>query len=182
MAMTHLRQTLKPIGNEMVGHRFLKAAIERGLSARWDVVVFGEEPRTAYDRVALTSSSRSKPTSCRCCRPAARVVLRQRTPCWRRALAHGRDGATAHAGPARTGRWCGPGPPHRRARLQGDLPGHRHRAPIGTDLIVFSVGIRPPDASASACGLDVTERGGILVDEACRTSTRRSLLAQGPGS
>jgi nitrite reductase (NADH) large subunit len=42
--------------------------------------------------------------------------------------------------------------------------------PIGTDLVVFSVGIRPQDALARACGLDVAERGGILVDEACRTS------------
>jgi nitrite reductase (NADH) large subunit len=42
--------------------------------------------------------------------------------------------------------------------------------PIGTDLVVFSVGIRPQDALARACGLEVAERGGILVDETCRAS------------
>jgi nitrite reductase (NADH) large subunit len=42
--------------------------------------------------------------------------------------------------------------------------------PIATDLVVFSVGIRPQDALARSGGLDVAERGGILVDEACRTS------------
>ncbi|MFZ5846479.1 MAG: nitrite reductase large subunit NirB [Actinomycetota bacterium] len=53
--MTHLRQTLVVAGNGMVGHRFVQAAIERGLTERFDLVVVGEEPRPAYDRVALTS-------------------------------------------------------------------------------------------------------------------------------
>ena len=39
----------------MVGHRFVEAAIERGLTETHDIVVIGEEPRPAYDRVALTS-------------------------------------------------------------------------------------------------------------------------------
>ncbi|WP_067436985.1 nitrite reductase large subunit NirB [Nocardioides jensenii] len=49
------RKRLVVIGNGMVGHRFVQAAIERGLTERFDVVVVGEEPRPAYDRVALTS-------------------------------------------------------------------------------------------------------------------------------
>jgi len=53
--MTHLRKTLVVAGHGMVGHRFVQAAIERGLTERYDVVVIGEEPRAAYDRVALTS-------------------------------------------------------------------------------------------------------------------------------
>jgi nitrite reductase (NADH) large subunit len=53
--MTHHRRTLVVAGNGMVGHRFVQAAIERGLTERYDVVVFGDEPRPAYDRVALTS-------------------------------------------------------------------------------------------------------------------------------
>ncbi|MGH3371644.1 MAG: FAD-dependent oxidoreductase, partial [Nocardioidaceae bacterium] len=53
--MTHLRQTLVVAGNGMVGHRFVQAAIERGVTERFDIVVVGEEPRPAYDRVALTS-------------------------------------------------------------------------------------------------------------------------------
>jgi nitrite reductase (NADH) large subunit len=39
----------------MVGHRFVDAAIERGLTETHDIVVVGEERRPAYDRVALTS-------------------------------------------------------------------------------------------------------------------------------
>jgi nitrite reductase (NADH) large subunit len=53
--MTHLRQTLVVVGHGMVGHRLVQAAIERGLTERFDIVVVGEEPRPAYDRVALTS-------------------------------------------------------------------------------------------------------------------------------
>ena len=43
------------VGHGMVGHRFVQAAVERGLTATYDVVVLGAEPRAAYDRVALTS-------------------------------------------------------------------------------------------------------------------------------
>jgi nitrite reductase (NADH) large subunit len=53
--MTHLRKTLVVAGHGMVGHRLVQAAIERGLTERYDIVVVGEEPRAAYDRVALTS-------------------------------------------------------------------------------------------------------------------------------
>ena len=41
---------------------------------------------------------------------------------------------------------------------------------LGTDVIVFSAGIRPEDALARAAGLEVGERGGIVVDQHCRTS------------
>ena len=41
---------------------------------------------------------------------------------------------------------------------------------IATDLVVFSAGIRPRDQVARDCGLDVHDRGGIMVDAACRTS------------
>ena len=49
------RQRIVVIGHGMVGHRFAQAAVERGLTETHDVVIFGEEPRAAYDRVALTS-------------------------------------------------------------------------------------------------------------------------------
>ncbi|MFI2811287.1 MULTISPECIES: nitrite reductase large subunit NirB [Microbulbifer] len=39
-----------------------------------------------------------------------------------------------------------------------------------TDLIVFSAGIRPEDKLAQAAGLQLGERGGIVIDESCRTS------------
>ncbi|WP_415950216.1 nitrite reductase large subunit NirB [Streptomyces sp. KLOTTS4A1] len=41
---------------------------------------------------------------------------------------------------------------------------------LATDLVVFSAGVRPRDQLARECGLAVGERGGITVDEACRTS------------
>jgi nitrite reductase (NADH) large subunit len=51
----HHRRTLVVAGHGMVGHRFVQAAIERGLTETHDLVVIGDEPRAAYDRVALTS-------------------------------------------------------------------------------------------------------------------------------
>ncbi|MCY3810709.1 MAG: nitrite reductase large subunit NirB [Gammaproteobacteria bacterium] len=41
---------------------------------------------------------------------------------------------------------------------------------LETDLIVFSAGIRPRDELARDCGLVTGERGGIAIDERCRTS------------
>ena len=49
------RQRLLVIGNGMVGHRFLRTMVEIGGIERYEVIVFGEEPRPAYDRVNLTS-------------------------------------------------------------------------------------------------------------------------------
>jgi nitrite reductase (NADH) large subunit len=41
---------------------------------------------------------------------------------------------------------------------------------LETDLILFSAGIRPRDDIARGCGLDVGPRGGIVIDNQCRTS------------
>ncbi len=41
---------------------------------------------------------------------------------------------------------------------------------LDTDMIVFSAGIRPYDQLARKTGLDVGERGGIVIDYHCRTS------------
>ena len=41
---------------------------------------------------------------------------------------------------------------------------------LETDLVVFSAGIRPRDELARDAGLEVGERGGIVIDEGCRTS------------
>ncbi len=52
----------------------------------------------------------------------------------------------------------------------------KHRMVFGedkhleTDLIVFSAGIRPQDALARACELELGERGGIVVNDHCVTS------------
>jgi nitrite reductase (NADH) large subunit len=40
---------------------------------------------------------------------------------------------------------------------------------LDADVVVFSAGIRPADGLARAAGLAVGERGGVLVDERCRT-------------
>ncbi|HEY8922905.1 MAG TPA: nitrite reductase large subunit NirB [Polyangia bacterium] len=52
--MTH-RQRLVVIGNGMVGHRFLTTLADKGLAGAYDVTIFGEEPRVAYDRVYLST-------------------------------------------------------------------------------------------------------------------------------
>ncbi|MCH7231689.1 nitrite reductase large subunit NirB [Glycomyces sp. L485] len=39
-----------------------------------------------------------------------------------------------------------------------------------TDLIIFAAGVRPADALAREAGLEVGERGGVIVDTACQTS------------
>ncbi|WP_189130851.1 nitrite reductase large subunit NirB [Wenjunlia tyrosinilytica] len=44
---------------------------------------------------------------------------------------------------------------------------------LATDLVVFSAGVRPRDQLARDCGLPVGERGGIVVDTACRTADPR---------
>ncbi|RLA20752.1 MAG: nitrite reductase (NAD(P)H), partial [Gammaproteobacteria bacterium] len=41
---------------------------------------------------------------------------------------------------------------------------------LETDLIVFSAGIRPQDSIAANCGLEIGQRGGIVIDNQCRTS------------
>lgn len=41
---------------------------------------------------------------------------------------------------------------------------------LATDMIVFSAGIRPRDELARNCGLTVGDRGGIVIDDFCRTS------------
>jgi nitrite reductase (NADH) large subunit len=41
---------------------------------------------------------------------------------------------------------------------------------LPADMVVFSAGVRPRDQLARGCGLPVGERGGIVVDESCRTA------------
>lgn len=41
---------------------------------------------------------------------------------------------------------------------------------VDVDVVVFAVGVRPRDELARACGLEVGERGGVVVDDACATS------------
>ncbi len=48
-------RTLVVIGNGMVGHRFCEHMVELDIEKRHQLIVIGEEPRVAYDRVHLTS-------------------------------------------------------------------------------------------------------------------------------
>ncbi len=41
---------------------------------------------------------------------------------------------------------------------------------LETDVVLFSAGIRPRDDLARACGLEVGQRGGIVIDNHCQTS------------
>ncbi len=43
------------VGHGMVGHRFAEALLARDTAGAWDITVLSEEPRPAYDRVALSS-------------------------------------------------------------------------------------------------------------------------------
>lgn len=43
------------IGNGPVGHKFLETLVESGIGGDYEITVFGEEPRPAYDRVHLTA-------------------------------------------------------------------------------------------------------------------------------
>jgi nitrite reductase (NADH) large subunit len=41
---------------------------------------------------------------------------------------------------------------------------------LETDIVLFSTGIRPRDEIARACGLKIGARGGIVIDDQCKTS------------
>jgi nitrite reductase (NADH) large subunit len=43
------------IGNGMVGHRFIEDLLDKADASQFDITVFCEEPRKAYDRVHLSS-------------------------------------------------------------------------------------------------------------------------------
>nr|WP_314422203.1 nitrite reductase large subunit NirB [uncultured Erwinia sp.] len=61
-----------------------------------------------------------------------------------------------------------------RAIVAGDAGGYRMEFADGshldTDLVLFSAGIRPRDQLARECGLELGPRGGIVINDCCRTS------------
>ena len=268
-----LRRTLVVVGHGMVGHRFVQAAIERGLTETHDVVVIGEEPRPAYDRVALTSWFEVGSEALSLLPEGAyddpRVSLRlgvavTAVDAEARTLALSDGSALAYdelvlatgaapfvppvpghdlpgcfvyrtiedleairhaAGSARAAAVVGGGllgleaanalhglgvathvvemAPRLMAVQVDDAGGAmltrhvtglglavhtgaattevlgadrvtglglRDRDALDVDVVVFAAGIRPRDALARAAGLEVAERGGVLVDEQCRAS------------
>ncbi|MHB1559774.1 MAG: nitrite reductase large subunit NirB [Isosphaeraceae bacterium] len=54
LAVNRSKKTVVVIGNGMVGHRFCERLRQYDPDRRFDMVVFGEEPRPAYDRVNLS--------------------------------------------------------------------------------------------------------------------------------
>ncbi len=267
------RKTLVVAGHGMVGHRFVQAAIERGLTETHDLVVVGEESRPAYDRVALTSffevgaDELSFLPSGEYDDPRVRLLLgttvdgfdpETRTvflsdgqvlaydelvlatgaaPFVPPVPGHDLDGCfvyrsiedleaiRAAAAAATVGAVVGGGllgleaanalaqlglethvvemAPRLMAVQVDDAGGAtlvRHieklgltahtgavtervlgedrveglalagEEPIPAEVVVFSAGIRPRDQLAGVAGLDLAERGGVLVDERCRTS------------
>jgi nitrite reductase (NADH) large subunit len=58
--------------------------------------------------------------------------------------------------------------------IEGSATRHRmcfaDDSTLDTDVIIFSAGIRPRDELARSAALAVGERGGIVIDDACRTS------------
>ncbi|MEZ9141384.1 MULTISPECIES: nitrite reductase large subunit NirB [unclassified Shewanella] len=52
--LTSVKPKLVVIGNGMVGHHFIEQLCTQGLQNQFDIEVFGEEPRPAYDRVQLS--------------------------------------------------------------------------------------------------------------------------------
>ncbi len=60
------------------------------------------------------------------------------------------------------------------AIVDGEPARHRLQFADGgsleTDIVVFSAGIRPRDELARSCGLSIGERGGIVIDNDCRTT------------
>ncbi|GAA0374160.1 nitrite reductase large subunit NirB [Microbispora corallina] len=75
-------------------------------------------------------------------------------------------GLTIHTGAGVTAIEAGPdGRVARLVKPDGEV--------IEAGVVVFSAGVRPRDELARACGLEVGERGGVVVDEGMRTSDPR---------
>jgi nitrite reductase (NADH) large subunit len=270
------RRSLLVLGHGMVGHKFVTAALERGVAEDWDITILGEEPRPAYDRVglsyyfagasaadlsllpdghyndaAVTLELRAKAVSVN--RELRTVTLadgrvfgydalvlatgsypfvppvpgREAENCFVYRTLEDLDGIRNASADASAGVVIGGGllgleaanallnlglTTHvvemapRLMPLQVDTGGgdmlarhiealgvHLHlgasteeivadergrvaqlrlagRDPLDVGVLVFSAGIRPRDELARDCGLDIGERGGVVVDEQCRTS------------
>ncbi|MFD0690332.1 nitrite reductase large subunit NirB [Actinomadura fibrosa] len=256
------------VGHGPAAHRLVEALRERDTAGAWTVTVIGEEPRTAYDRVALTThlegadlaypphgdevevatgeravaidrAARTVTTSAGRVVPYDALVLATGSSpfvppvegkdlpgvfVYRtiddldaiRAYADGRttgavvgggllgleaaraiQGLGLRSGVVEVAPWLMPrqldeggGAMLRRhieglgmavhagtpmARLEAGDDGAVARIvladgnAVDAEVVVFSAGIRPRDELARGCGLPVGERGGIVVDETCRT-------------
>jgi nitrite reductase (NADH) large subunit len=270
-------KTLVVVGNGMVGHKLVETMVEQDALTEWQIVVFGEEPRVAYDRVALSSYFTGASESDLCLaepgfyeqsgltiylddavasidRNAKKVTSvngvaiaydalvlatgsfpfvpplagSDRPGCFVYRTIDDLEAIRTYADKCETGAVIGGGLlgleaanalksiglsthvvefAERLMPLQVDEGGgaalRRRIESLGVqvhtsmrtsevvgcpdtnvvrglafsdhetlpvDMVVFSAGIRPRDQLARECGLEVHERGGIIVDETCRTS------------
>ena len=119
-----LRKQLVVVGHGMVGHRFVESAISRGLTETYDITVLGDEPRPAYDRVALTSYFEVGAEALSYL-PSGQV----RRPAGHPAHQHRGRGDLAAAADRHPRLRCGPalrraGAGHRRRAVRAARPGH----------------------------------------------------------
>ncbi|HXA01573.1 MAG TPA: FAD-dependent oxidoreductase, partial [Cytophagaceae bacterium] len=49
-----MKKTIIVVGNGMVGYKFCEKLVEKKANETYNIIVFGEEPRPAYDRVHLS--------------------------------------------------------------------------------------------------------------------------------
>jgi nitrite reductase (NADH) large subunit len=270
-------KTLVVVGNGMVGHKLVETLVESNALAHWNIVVFGEESRPAYDRVALSTYFTGASESDLCLvepgfydqcgltirlNDAVAIINREtktvtsaggtavnydalvlatgsypfvpplvgsdRTGCFVYRTIDDLDSIRTYADECSIGAVIGGGllgleaanallnlglTTHvvefaerlmplqvdegggaalkrriealgvevhtgmRTSEVVGDpttenvsgLAFDNHKT-LNTDMVVFSAGIRPRDQLARECGLNVHDRGGIVVDQACRTS------------
>lgn len=135
------------IGNGMVGHYCAEQLVTHGLHKTHAIHIFGDELHDAYDRVHLTDYMSGQDA----------LALRLHKDDF-----HTHHGLTLHRGvrvehidrDAKT--------VDRLVFADGTF--------LETDLVVFSAGIRPQDRLARECGLAIGSRGGVVIDDTCRTS------------
>src|SRR2546423_1686585 len=121
----------------MVGHRFVEAAIERGVLATNEMVVVGEEGRRAYDRVHLSSLFDGLGSAALQHHVETLGLDVMTGTAVQRVIVEGTGTATAIA--------------------------FADREPVQADVIVFAAGVRPRDDLARAAGLVMGERGGVVI-------------------
>src|SRR5437588_115019 len=188
-------------GYGMVGHKLVETLVERGATSDWEIVVFAEEPRPAYDRVNLSRYFTRATEVDRAWAGSARTgvvvgggllgleaanALRSLglathvVECAPRLMPAQVDEGGAFALRRRIEEL---GVTVRTASQAIEVVPNEHGAVSGlrfgegrdldADLVVFSAGIRPRDELGRAAGLEMGGRGGIVVDDGCRTSDPR---------
>src|SRR3569623_362781 len=136
------RQRLVVVGNGMAGCRAVEEILKRDPD-RYEVAIFGAEPRVNYNRIMLSPVLAGE-------KAFEDIVLNDEA--WYRD-----NGITLHAGRAVTAI-----DRERKAVLaEGGLE-------VGYVRLVWAAGIRPNAALARAAGLEVGR--GVVVDDAMRTS------------